>query len=325
MNVLPLLPFALALVGVLASLRARKLPRGALLVGLLLPAWIALVYLQFCPWPYPRFIQMVGLFACALLIPALDGPRPLARLTEWSVLGYIAFGLLLPFRQWDLFLPRTFSVQAVTSMTLLGTTVGAATVLAMVALVVLELRGASLALMRGGGLVLALALILIMSRTSDPAAESVVEHVRERWEPYVFIEQNYGPSRVALTGSTMILLAQGWKGLNHVQYVHVDDGPRAFHDRVRELASSREALRGDRTGYGYYRADSHRGAWRRNLAEFDADLLVCVRLPPWIRAKKTYRVVKGGFSIEKAWADRDPESFELIFSNEDVCVYAVSL
>lgn len=320
---LPSLAFVFAAFGILDALRRPRRAGPAILTGIVLPGWIGLVYLGFCPWPYSRFLMAMAHLACASLVPAFDGRRRIARAAEVAVLVSIACIALPLVPAFDGFLPRTHRSVEVTPTVLAGMAVGTGVQLALAALVLLRLSPLAARVSRVSMLVLAFTLVPLVVRASDPAGPHAAERERALWRPYVFIEEHYGPSRVAFTGSITFLQPYGWKGLNRVRYVHVDDGPETFHERARELAAQRATLRGDRTGFGYYRAEADPAAWRRNLRVFDAELLVCVRLPPWIRAKPAYRVAKGGFPLERSWADSDPETFELVYEDAETRVYEI--
>lgn len=317
-----LAPFALGIVACAARARREVRARAALGLGLALPLWIAFAVVSWVPFGYPRFCLAAQALIGLPLAIALEGRALVRHTLAASCLLPLVLTLALGIQRAAIL--ETLPMRALESGPLVsaGIALGFAALVLLLALAALRLRVGT----RRVGLGLAASLLLacaqIASRTSHPGSTHAAQAVRELWAPYLALEERGDPLRIATTGTTWLVFGYGWRGRNHVEYVHVDAlGQVPFHERVRRSAARRDELRSDRTGFGYYREGADPEAWIANLRSRGIQVVVCARMPPWIARRPEYARDAQGFPPENAWAEERPQLFRRLDSRPNLRVY----
>ncbi len=129
---------------------------------------------------------------------------------------------------------------------------------------------------------------------------------------------------VALAGNTIAYPLYGWRYVNDVVHVNVDEHfGWKFHDY--------DLHERTRPGYqppktekiAYHRLRPRYEAWLANLRRRRATILFVATVPPldvWTTA-----VDSEGFPVERAWADANPDVFEPVFGNRRAKIYRIRL
>jgi len=139
-----------------------------------------------------------------------------------------------------------------------------------------------------------------------------------------WIQTRLKEETVAHTGDNMPYPLYGKGYANDVVYVNIDDHFRwKFHDyelHERTLPGYRPATV---EKPGYYRLRPDYEGWLSNLRRHHATYLFVATVHP---LDESYNQIDDErFPIERAWADRHPEAFEVVFENDGVKVYRVRL
>ncbi len=320
-----LAPFALGILVCAARARREIRARAALALGCALPLWIAFAVVSWVPFGYPRFcLAAYALIGLPLLV-ALEGRSWLRHALAASCLLPLVLTSSLGIQRAAIL--ETLPMRALESGPLVhaGIALGFTTLVLLFVLTALGLRPGPRRLGLAAAALLLLACAQIASRTSHPGSPHVAQAVRELWEPYLALEERGEPLRIAATGTTWLVFGYGWRGRNQVEYVHVDAlGQLPFHERVRHLAARRDELRGDRTGFGYYREGADAEAWIANLRARGIQIVLCARMPHWIARRPEYARDPQGFPPESTWAEERPQLFRAIVTRPNLRVYEFS-
>jgi hypothetical protein len=284
-------------------------------VGILLPAMMALVFWKLMPTGHARFaLAVVPLSAAALAMP-LERGGWLARGTELLILAAVLAGIWTA----PVLTSPTIIGLVTTSLVRIAFAVGLVSLLAVGLILLVPARR----LGAGAAIILIGVTVWLGTRTSDPESDHLTPLLKSTWRPYVLIRQHQGPARIAITGTNNALCAFGRDYNNPVGYMNVNaDAGFLFHDHFRPLRELQETTALDPSGVAYYRRNPDYETWRRNLDAFDADLLVVNRLPAWALAR-AYQRDRDGYPLERAWADAHPESFERVLAARSVLVYRI--
>lgn len=296
--------------------------RGLAALGVLLPAGGALVFRAIVPFDYARFALPFGALALLAVAAGLDASRAFLRRACWlAVSAAVLASLLQPEQLQKLLLPFDHPTMHLDGLVVLGLALGAGAALVVLPAPWLFPRRIGTLLLLAAPLAAELALV---RRASDPYGPHVVEPVAARWRPFERLDRSPRPLRIASAGSTDTLREYGWHRQQHrVRYVSVDASRAGLPERTRALAAEREALRGDRLGWAYYRRDADFDAWLANLRAAEIEVLVVKPLPRWLRRQR--RFVRDGkrFPREAIWARQHPRLFQPIVEDPEVRIYFV--
>jgi len=317
---------SMVLAGALRALtRSSDTPAGGrdertlFILTLLVPLAMASIFALILPSGYPRFVlAMVPLAAGAFAIP-LESGRGVARAFNGLLLATIAWTLvtrtphvLMPVRGGSLLL------------TPLVASAFAATCLALLLLGLALCTRLPRARLTYGGIALVWSVCLTLAtHTSDPGGANVPERVTRAWQPYLDLERDHGPTRLAITGTNKTLRAYGRRYANSLGYVNINATADArFHEHFQLTKAGVPDDDADQSGARYYRANPDFDAWLRNLEDFAAELLIVTSLPLWAR-EQAYVRDDQGFPLERAWADGHPERFRLISAAPGRRIYEI--
>lgn len=119
-------------------------------------------------------------------------------------------------------------------------------------------------------------------------------------------------ARIAYAGTDLPYYLLGAGLRNEVRYININAHPTwLLHDYHREARRRNELPTWPDTRPGWDRIEADYGAWLANLRAERIQILVVTRANP---AEGRHNVFDGeGFTIERAWADAHPESFQPLY------------
>ncbi len=170
-----------------------------------------------------------------------------------------------------------------------------------------------------GALALAAGAFLVLAREperhrSSYPGYSVDTPIDESWR---WMHEHLREGRVAYAGTNLTLPLWGRDLQRFVTYVNVTGAPDAKLHHFSGPAASGEGGAEPVP----YREGASQEVWLGNLDALEIDLLFVGRLYPIVARNVAHDA--DGFPIERAWADADPQRFELLFANPAARIYGV--
>ena len=303
---------------------------GARWLGLILPAIPVLLFALILPVAFapfaitevPRYtryvIVIVPLSGMIFAAPIAAGGR-LARGFEWLLLASLLAAVLWPASRRSILLASGARTLEATEFVI----VSACFAMAAIGLAALLcfVRPQRPRLVQATALIAVGLSLGIAKRTSDPRSAHVDPAIRGgQWFGTAFDDPD-AAERVAVTGTNLTLPFMGYDLANQVRYVNINASKDAvFHEHFLERRVPGRQPGAGRSGTEFYRAEPDRRAWLDNMETFAPDLVVIMKLPPWMKGDP-HVGKQSGFPLEYRWAEEMPLRFEKVRDRANVKVY----